>query len=866
MIGSFWNLCRTCPSMPVDKLHSEYRSTYRWHEYMGQEVVRRPPQPSASGGNPSKLQTAKSTEEEGHEEVPRFEPALPRRKKHPELAYKTHEFLAMSEAGGSDDSLDSTVTLDRARSEERGGAHIRPSRRSKSEGPPTGSTAVAPPGPALSEYRLQYMNMASPPPRAVRSDSDPCVDEDMMIASYPPPAPAGPLSNAMTRISTEYRLQFAWPRPGRGRSTQDVKTSSGGGPPRKSLSMGAIRPVPVHKKRGADFERGEEGASELEPLVGPEAADTAVEELQGEEKIQDEILSKEEKPRRRKEIKTEYKKKFRPFSQYDYVEGKFLKKTDVVQLPEAMTELPPSDSWYREVLELRKKAGEYKHRGWGTELVPQHIADLYNKQMALWEQVSRRSSLSALSLASTTPRSISKEEKEKENNKKSSPTKPMTSRPSRPSTAPDKLQDYEKKKAEKTEEVKKDTPRSRKDYLIRHHLERTTGAVDGALLPSPTREKLEPVIPRQKEEDLPKSPQKASPKSSPRSARSQSVGLAGDNRSPKRQPRTPLATTTQPSKVNGPVQTERRPRPTCGPASGKPPLPAPNRQRANARSKPRPLSGAPSLSTTGPSRPKSSSVPLKAEEGKSHHATKPKPAKSVNGVQGAKVRGDRTKVADQKDTREDEQDSEPQVNKEEPEAEPALVKSPPEPTRVKSPEQIIMRSPEPVNWTVPLDTGKTFTVTQNVREAMPNVKLYRGWKSPDPMTSSIVGGIGAVNGLEEKPSTPPAQYDTTIAGTTLRCLEDPSFEKGVSGPGLMETPTDPATGGSGGGGGGGGVQGPYRILEASTSTQPQESPTKPLPLVSPSSGRSLASDVLEKARTRFDKFWGKGKDSTDGKV
>lgn len=45
-----------------------------------------------------------------------------------------------------------------------------------------------------------------------------------------------------------------------------------------------------------------------------------------------------------------------------------------------------------------------------------------------------------------------------------------------------------------------------------------------------------------------------------------------------------------------------------------------------------------------------------------------------------------------------------------------VVKSPPEPTRVKSPEQIIMRSPDPVNWTVPLDTGKTFTVTQNVRE------------------------------------------------------------------------------------------------------------------------------------------------------
>lgn len=47
-----------------------------------------------------------------------------------------------------------------------------------------------------------------------------------------------------------------------------------------------------------------------------------------------------------------------------------------------------------------------------------------------------------------------------------------------------------------------------------------------------------------------------------------------------------------------------------------------------------------------------------------------------------------------------------------------IVKSPPEPTRVKSPEQIIMRSPDPVNWTVPLDTGKTFTVTQNVREGL----------------------------------------------------------------------------------------------------------------------------------------------------
>ena len=44
-----------------------------------------------------------------------------------------------------------------------------------------------------------------------------------------------------------------------------------------------------------------------------------------------------------------------------------------------------------------------------------------------------------------------------------------------------------------------------------------------------------------------------------------------------------------------------------------------------------------------------------------------------------------------------------------------VVKSPPEPTRVKSPEGS-MRSPDPINWTVPLDTGKTFSVTQSVRD------------------------------------------------------------------------------------------------------------------------------------------------------
>lgn len=49
--------------------------------------------------------------------------------------------------------------------------------------------------------------------------------------------------------------------------------------------------------------------------------------------------------------------------------------------------------------------------------------DLYKKQNDLWEQVSRRSSLSALSLASTVHKPITKAEKDAANNKKSSPIK-----------------------------------------------------------------------------------------------------------------------------------------------------------------------------------------------------------------------------------------------------------------------------------------------------------------------------------------------------------------------------------------------------------------------------------------------------------
>lgn len=76
---------------------------------------------------------------------------------------------------------------------------------------------------------------------------------------------------------------------------------------------------------------------------------------------------------RTRRYKTEYKKKFRPFSLYQYVDGKFQKSSSdkiptssAVDGPARQQQQPgdkmDKDTWYGEVLELRKKAGEYKVR------------------------------------------------------------------------------------------------------------------------------------------------------------------------------------------------------------------------------------------------------------------------------------------------------------------------------------------------------------------------------------------------------------------------------------------------------------------------------------------------------------------------
>lgn len=159
----------------------------------------------------------------------------------------------------------------------------------------------------------------------------------------------------------------------------------------------------------------------------------------------------------------------------------------------------------------------------------------------MWKEVSRRSSLSALSLASSIKQPISKEDKERENKIKSSPTKP-----SRRIPGSARLIDN------RTATDGNLFGRFRRDN-IRHHLERTTGAgktnekyaisifwycfqkitadaEEGALIPSPTREKLMPTLPRSKTG----SPSRGSPQKTFSSSRHGSPLKGSPQKSPKK--------------------------------------------------------------------------------------------------------------------------------------------------------------------------------------------------------------------------------------------------------------------------------------------------------------------------------------------
>lgn len=480
--------------------------------------------------------------------------------------------------------------------------------------------------------------------------------------------------------------------------------------------------------------------------------------LEADRIIGSETMFGEDDKLSKRAYKSEYRKKFRPFSQYQYVDGKFLKvKSEEATAGAAATESP--NNWYKEVIELRRQAGQYRarhdigdvwrtvqHRGWGVETASERLAEIYSKQAELWEQVSRRSSLQALSLASASPsRPISKAEKEIENSRRSSPIKHV-SKPSRerPSTAPPKPKPaavHAQKATDKTD------GKTSKESTPRHHYERTTGTTGG-----------------------------------------RSVSVGPENRSPKRTSRPPSTHTTTPA-----AKPERRPRPTS--------------LSTSARRK-----GTDAL----PHRPSShdeGKEPKKSSKAKPHDPT----ASPKKGEDRSKV--EKKHISEEIDTKKDKEkdiipkdgpkdvilkdsSKEPvEAVKEaagrrstpeprfDPEKYEPVVKTPPEPTRVKSPDQMMVKSPDPVNWTVPLDTGKTFTVTHNIPEGESargtpssehrHVLESRTRQTPEPtkISQGSLAGTPVSTISSESKSHSQEQPKSTTATTVESKFDDKSLDK-----------------------------------------------------------------------------------------
>ncbi|XP_048486732.1 uncharacterized protein LOC105387779 isoform X3 [Plutella xylostella] len=787
MIGSFWNLCRACPSMPVDKLHSEYRSTYRWHEFKSAEqpqgggVVKQPaPNP------PGALPIARGP----------IEPAMPRRKKYPGVAYKANEFF--DPAPADDIRPQPSSMYGRARSVQRNEVD-RAGRRSKSEGPrqPRWTDTVEPKATtaALGE---------------VRRSKDPDI------------------------VSTEYRNQFAWPK--------DSTDSA----PRKSISMGAL------KKAAAA-----EGAVEAEPLMNH----TDDHDEHVPKKYIEDYLWNGQKPGvqrkstfrsalsalistgedrskdNRKRYKSEYKKKFRPFSQYVFEasKGTFTKcrgkgksggggegeASERMLGPEpaaagaagaagAMAAagdhahtlraagLQPlgrarGEAWYQEVLDLRKRAGEYKYRGWGTELAPEHITQLYNKQIELWYQVSRRSSLSALSLASTNHKALPRDEKDGKDSKNVSPKKFRSFRSAPHQSIHAKLQ--ETKATERSPH--KTSPQKQRKKISGHSFD------EGSTQEGKTEAK-------------------------------------GEFRSPRRRPRSADPAPVAPAK-HLPNGHEPHPRPHK-------PTGLPLNKGASTNK----VRGA--TTTRGGRSP--SAPPGKG--GLVNGIARVNGATGVNGVNGASGRRSRSvsKVGIKLDEVDMPSHRSASVAKDHFFDDSPIVKSPPEPTRVKSPEQMNMRSPDPVNWTVPLDTGKTFTVTQNVKSEI--APVHHQQMSPIRMKKSE--SPTSLSKRTDKTPTTPTSLTPIDETRALDMNQLNGVTNGVTNGGVTNrvngvngvnsnqlTPENPSHE----------LLPEKGVLKKSTEATQVAPGVVDTTVVTEQSGGLTAAEVLDRARNRFDKFWGK---------
>ncbi|XP_013379477.1 serine/arginine repetitive matrix protein 1 [Lingula anatina] len=397
-------------------------------------------------------------------------------------------------------------------------------------------------------------------------------------AGVPPPRPKNP-----KRVS-EYQKEFSWKKPVESvpllQAEQVVYNSSMDLPPYKSDNIPRTTEYNNQFKPWTDFykpvepkksENGPEGGrkkhkmkrskSEAELRLSPDKRPPAgIHQVTSPD---DKRLVKESLNPQRiffphgkyRNYRSEYHSNFRPPWKYTYEDGAWRGANPPHIMPvkenesdaEAGQQPPPPSpgaNWFAEVVELRKKAEEYRKRAQGTHFSREHLAQLLAQQAELWDQVSESSTLSALSLEQPAKKHRRKENKENEQPRESKraarPPPPQGSEPVRRKLAWEKSEEDERASGigsiaspegtltsgsmsdnegtlgadDDDDEGRIPTPRlrveqvQRQSNVQRHHLDRTTPAVGGALLTSPPPRKRTP-------RKTPPQSQKSQPQSQP---------------------------------------------------------------------------------------------------------------------------------------------------------------------------------------------------------------------------------------------------------------------------------------------------------------------------------------------------------------
>ncbi|XP_064488046.1 serine/arginine repetitive matrix protein 1-like isoform X2 [Ornithodoros turicata] len=322
MISTFWNLCRTCPIPAESKLHAaEYKSNFPWQPNLPNtksDVVVKPPDATS------------------------LEPALSRKKKHPEVAYRTNEVLGNRDgncAAPREGAQLSGVAGDPqnrvTRAEERNNKSKVGSRSRSAD-------------PSLGRGR-HVMNKEEVTEDPTTRESHTADDSE-----------SNALEDGRPLKATEYRAAFAWPpkpalppEDGAGFKQADVPDGH------SSRRHGAMEATVDHIAQMGDS--------------GHESRKSAK--------------------------RTEYKAKFKPFSSYMYVDGSWKKPKAMV--PEAPPVVDPN-SWYTEVVERLQKADEYRCRSRASAFPGgDQLQRVYSRQGDLWSHVDANASLAALALAQT---------------------------------------------------------------------------------------------------------------------------------------------------------------------------------------------------------------------------------------------------------------------------------------------------------------------------------------------------------------------------------------------------------------------------------------------------------------------------------